>query len=331
MVTPNEISVIVQGPIRPGITDEVLRSVRNALPGGEIILSTWQGSDVSGLDFDVLILSEDPGAVVQDTLGELPNNINRQIVSSRCGLEKASRPYALKLRTDILLRSAKFLAEFGKWDEQSPPLHVKNRMLVCSYFTRNPRVFPLPFHPSDWVLFGHTEDVRRYFSPPLEDAAEIQWFRTHPRRHTGFYTTLLSRYVPEQYFCLHFLKQFEPLQFEYFNHATRENVLQTERVLSGDFVVLDYEEQFDLHFAKYNPNRTYQRYSLLSHREWQQLFREYCLGRLSGRGWRRFRCFWKRLIMHLQNVAIHLVHAFRLRRVMKKLLAYLQRKHGYAD
>ena len=331
MVTSNEISIVVQGPIVPGVTRDVLQSVRKALPGGEIILSTWQESDVAGLEYDKMVFSKDPGAVIQDTLGETSNNINRQIVTSQSGLKQVTRQYVLKLRSDILLCSASFLKEFGKWDQVAPPLHVKSRMLVCSYYTRDPRVFPLPFHPSDWILFGYTEDVRRYFSTPLEAIEEIQWFRTHSRKRPGFYAALLSRYVPEQYLCLHFVEKFEPIEFDYFDHATEKNIIQTERILAGDFVVLDYRTQCDILFTKYNPNKMYQQYSLLSHRAWQQLFYQYCLGRAKGIGKRRFCCFWKRRILILQNIAIKLIHLFRLRKVIKWSLAYIQRKKGYRN
>ena len=97
MVDFKEISVVVQGAISGKSTDpehyqitkKVLQSIRKYLPGAEIILSTWKGSDVKGLDYDQLVESDDPGAVL---LGEYNgvkafNNLNRQIVSSKAGLD----------------------------------------------------------------------------------------------------------------------------------------------------------------------------------------------------------------------------------------------------
>lgn len=331
MIQSNQISIVVQGPVRPGITSEVLQSIRNALPEGEIILSVWEGSDVTGLEFDKVVLSPDPGAVVQEEVNFTKSNINRQIVSTKRGLELVSRPYVLKFRTDILLNDASFLEQFEKWDRIVPPLHVKNRILICSYYTRNPRVFPLPFHPSDWVLFGCTEDIQKYFDVPLEEASEIQWFKTHKRLHPRFFPDLLSRYVPEQYFCIHYLEKFENIQCDCFDDATKDNILRTEQVLAGDFVVLDYQIQFNLRFAKYHPNKIFQQYSLLSHDQWKQLFQEHCLGNLHGKKKRLFFCFWKRRIQFWQQLCIKCIYLFKLRKIAKKVVLIWQRKDGYMD
>ncbi len=56
-----EISVVVQGPVVGASSDpddrqltrRCLTSIRALLPNAEIILSTWRGSDVSGLQLDV--------------------------------------------------------------------------------------------------------------------------------------------------------------------------------------------------------------------------------------------------------------------------------------
>jgi hypothetical protein len=78
MISDKDISVVVQGPIhkQDNLTKRVLESVRTHLPNAELILSTWKGSDVDGLDCDVLLLNDDPGAING-------YNVNRQIVSTR--------------------------------------------------------------------------------------------------------------------------------------------------------------------------------------------------------------------------------------------------------
>lgn len=90
-----EISIVVQGPVQPTITENALRSIREHLPGGEIILSTWEGTDCSGLEYDLLVLNQDPGVLPPAML-----NTNRQIVSTVNGLKRVTRKYAVKFRTD---------------------------------------------------------------------------------------------------------------------------------------------------------------------------------------------------------------------------------------
>lgn len=297
-----------------------LHSIRAILPGGELILSTWQGYEISDLSYDKLVCSDDPGSVVLDEVSGVSDNINRQLVSTRRGLEAATRPYCLKIRTDILLENADFLKEFGKWDALVPPLHVMNRILICNYYTRNPRVYPLPFHPSDWVLFGRTEDLKKYFSAPLEEASEIQWFKTHVRTRKGFYTNLLARYVPEQYLCINFLKHFEPVHCLCFDDASLQNIVQTEQMLAGDFVVLDYQKQFGISFTKYHPNRYLEKCSLVSHRYWQRLFQEYCLGHTQLRWVKLLWCWLLRKGFSLRSLALQLLHKLHLKEKVKHIL-----------
>lgn len=316
-----DLSIIIQGKCSEINKANALRRIQILLPEAEVIISTWKNYSDLHYETDTVIQLDDPGGVVADDVSNVSNNINRQIISTRAGLEKATRPYCLKIRTDILLENVDFLKEFGRYDEIAPPLHVKNRILICNYYTRNPRVYPLPFHPSDWVLFGRTEDLKRYFSAPCESTEEIRWFTTHPREQTGFYTNLLSRYVPEQYLCLNFLRQFEPVHCDCFYDATEENIRQTERMLAGDFVVLDYQKQFGIRFTKYRPNRYLEKSSLVSHRYWKQLFQEYCLHKTELRPFRLFLCFLARIGFALRRVLLHLLHCLHIKEKVKRLLS----------
>jgi len=76
-----DISVIVQGPVVGApdhLTRRCLASVRQHLPGAELVLSTWQGSDTGGLEYDLLVPNQDPGAPPYVDLPHLRNNVNRR-------------------------------------------------------------------------------------------------------------------------------------------------------------------------------------------------------------------------------------------------------------
>lgn len=154
-ILSEHISVIVQGPIHPqeSLTKRVLESVRTHLPNAELILSTWKGSDVSGLDCDVLLLNDDPGAINGN------NNVNRQIVSTRNGLQKASRQYAVKLRTDTLLTGTGFLEVFDRDTERREDFKVfQHKVVIPTLYTRNPLHFNI--HTGTSYFFSS----ERYFS-----------------------------------------------------------------------------------------------------------------------------------------------------------------------
>ena len=53
IISSEEISVVVQGPLDKELTFECLSSIRKWLPGSEIILSSWQNSDTNELIYEL--------------------------------------------------------------------------------------------------------------------------------------------------------------------------------------------------------------------------------------------------------------------------------------
>ena len=78
MIDSSEISVVVQGPVRPD-TAESLSSVRRVLPRAEIIFSTWEDEKADGLPFDKIVRSRMPPAYAQHIRTGILNNLNRLI------------------------------------------------------------------------------------------------------------------------------------------------------------------------------------------------------------------------------------------------------------
>ena len=87
-----DISVVVQGAVDRRLTAVCLGSMRRLLPGAQLILSTWEGTDPSGLDCDILVRSPDPGAKTMDTAHASSYNLNRMLRSSHAGLAHTGRP-----------------------------------------------------------------------------------------------------------------------------------------------------------------------------------------------------------------------------------------------
>lgn len=275
-----DISIVVQGAIEKQHTATCLSIFNYMLPDAEIILSTWTGSDVSGLNYDMVVFSEDPGAIVVDGVTGTLNNVNRQLVTTQAGLRKATRRYILKTRTDILFYNADFLSYFLKYDDK-PSAYFKARLLICNYYTRNPRIFDTCFHPSDWMVFGFAEDVCSYFENiSLMSGEELNWFKTHEKKST-FFTNYISRFTPEQHIFLQFLTQKEGVCCDCYYDHKKSQIVQTERAFAECFVVLDYQKQMGITFLKYDPNRYLEAHTLLTHWQWKALYSHYCKRELS--------------------------------------------------
>jgi hypothetical protein len=207
MTRPSDISVVVQGPLYEGLTREAVASVRRHLPGAEVIYSGWSGSDASSLQADQVVLSEDPGGRPHPHDPRFLYNTNRQIVSTRAGLQAAARPYAVKLRSDHLLTSAQFLQYGDRFPKRGADYAVfEHRVIVSDIYTQNPQRGPYLFHPSDWFHFGLTRDLLLLWDLPFAPEPEsTEYFRLHPEEKTRDVPELV-RYPTEQYNWLHCLR-----------------------------------------------------------------------------------------------------------------------------
>lgn len=252
-INSKDISVVIQGTMfrnsnepTKGI-DIVLPKIRKFFPDAEIIVSTWQGEDVSGLDVDRVVLSEDPGGFPDIKRGS--RNLNRQIVTTVAGVKASTRDYVLKTRCDIVFTSAE-IAQIGLSSESS---FLDNPITMTNIYVRSAIRSSLLFHPSDIVHFGLRKDVLSYWDIPLEIEYDIRKRRT--------LSALLSKVVstysifPEQSLCLGWLKK-NGINIVLNSPSFRSFRLikQWEEILTKEFRVLDYQKagiQFPPHFYRY--------------------------------------------------------------------------------
>ncbi|PIP82768.1 MAG: hypothetical protein CO113_03415 [Elusimicrobia bacterium CG_4_9_14_3_um_filter_62_55] len=288
-IAPSDISIIVQGPIcgatdgraGPSVTGRALNSIRKHFPGAELILSTWEGSDVSGLNFEVLIMSKDPGAGICNERYGLRHNVNRQIVSTTAGLKAASRKYAMKIRTDLLFTHSNCIDYLSRYNLRSNEYRLtKERILVVSTTSVNPRKsFQLPYHPCDWFYFGLKADLVDIFDIPLFIEPEFtHWFKTrkYPKNHPNFDNT--ARYAQESYIWYSFCKKRLNIEFDHLCDTSHNNVEISEKTFANNLVVLT-PSQLGIVSLKYEPNYA-NSWHMYTFTEWKRLYNKYCRGEL---------------------------------------------------
>lgn len=288
-IASNEISVIVQGPVMGDSeadmndrhTFHCLKSIRKHLPGSEIILSTWSDADTVGLDFDRLVLSEDPGGMFSGYRYNLRmlNNVNRQILSTQAGLHVASRKYAVKIRSDMILTGSGFLGYFGKFKERAQEWAIfKERLLTCTVYARNPRLsYPFPFHPSDFFFFGYLEDLRNLWDVPFATKDEIEWFRIRNRPWPSFDWEQECRYAPEQHIWLSLLRKHG--EIDVCDHAydcSEEAINLSELTFANNLVFLN-PKQLCVEWLKMKLLRK-DWFSIYTHGEWVEMYSRHCCG-----------------------------------------------------
>lgn len=161
-----DITFVVQGPVHPSITQQSILAIREIFPGSQVILSTWEGEDVSGLNADKVVLNKDPGSTIfvySKKNEPIKVNINRQITSSYQGLKAVTTKYAAKLRTDNILRNTNVINLFSQYSKRDKDFSFLNQRLVCSncYAKEFERGLPIPYFYSDLFQFGQTEDLMK--------------------------------------------------------------------------------------------------------------------------------------------------------------------------
>jgi hypothetical protein len=231
-----KISFVVQGPVLKesdaGVysTFEVLNSIRTNYKDAEIVLSTWKESDITGLDYDQLVLSDDPGGY---THFGVQNNCNRLILSSRSGIEKASNRYVVKTRSDILFTGPEINDKLKFIEPVKSEYGIFNKMVLSTnFYVRNPIKLNLVFHPSDILLIGEREDLLSYFDVPLA-----------PR---NFYINddESTRIVPEQYFFVHSILKKRNIDFHIprWGYTKLKYFTESEKYLFNNFTIFDTSE-----------------------------------------------------------------------------------------
>lgn len=297
-----EISILVHGPVekKNDTTKKSLLSLRRIFPGSKIILSTWKDTDLEGLDYDVLVENEDPGAGVfnipsdskfsiedkKQLLKPKYNNTNRMLFSVKAGLDKVETKYVLKLRSDIVLKNSNFLKCWDKFPKYNGAFRIfEHRIINNSTYAQFAHVMKdgtqlLPFHMSDWMHFGLSSDVKLLFDCPLQSAeSAYSYWDSHSRKNYDPYVNLRWQYPTETYILYSLVKdKFPQIVFNDSDDYNEKNMSQSNMVFADNFIFVD-EDKFTFEMKKYPSiflwdSQIYE--GLITHLQWQNLYKTYC-------------------------------------------------------
>lgn len=295
IINSKDISVVVQGAVDEKLTPACLASIRKILPDATIVLSTWKNSNVKTLDFDVLVENDDPGAEICDVVYNIKNNINRQILSTKNGLKIVKTKYAMKLRSDMKLVNNNFVKIFGKYDNyRNENCKIfKNRIIINNLYCANPEKTTYPFHISDWVQFGLTEDLLNLWDIELQKEPDMsRYFLNKPKPENDKNKTWLFKYIPEQYItisCL--LKNKIDLDCSFYSDLSDKNKDLTYLFFANNLVIMNYKN-YGIGFLKFNPYK-WDYTAQMTFNYWLKFYKQYCNQSLKIPFYCRFIKFYK--------------------------------------
>ena len=306
----SNITVLVHGKVEKD-TKLVLANVRSIFKDSKIILSTWKNSDLKDLDYDILVENNDPGAKIfnvpegikpnkkglykftigkekfQNVKGKY-NNVNRMLVTAKNGLEKVETEYVLRIRTDIILENSNFLKYWDLFPKHNGKYKIfKHRIINDSTFAQFAHVMKngihlLPFHMSDWIHFGLTEDVKLLYSCPLQDIEDSAQYWYNPKNKRKQFDPFIGagwRYPAEQHILYELVKKkFPEVKYENSDDYNEENMQVSNMIIADNFIMID-QPDFKFDINKYPslydwPAELYN--GFITYREWQNLYKTYC-------------------------------------------------------
>lgn len=288
-IDSSDISVVVQGQIVPKVTLLCLKNLRKYLSNAEIILSTWEYSDVSNLGglYDVLVFNKAPKAVIFDDVKNKYNNINRILISSQSGLEHASRKYILRIRSDLILKNDNLLYLFDDLSKRNFKSSLfKEKIFAYEKFSikydeKNEIKQRMLFHISDWCYLGLKEDLVELFNIPLVKEPDFsRYFETHAKSVNDIHKTRLWKMSPEQYIISENAKKvFKNLNFENYLDITEENIQISEDFIINNFRIFSEKEWgFSSYKKEYKNIKMFLRAPYVYYSKFEQLkdYKKYC-------------------------------------------------------
>ncbi|WP_429193755.1 WavE lipopolysaccharide synthesis family protein [Aeromonas veronii] len=242
-INDQDITFVVQGPVQAskersqidGVTSQCLKSIRTHFPTSTIILSTWKGQNIDGLDFDQVLLLEDPGQnIIMNDGDVIKLNNNRQLYGVHMGLAMVTTPYAVKIRSDNLITGRGFLELYQKYvnvQRDCDFCYLENRVITSSaFFISSHYGKPVFFHKSDLFDFGQTSDLLKIWPQKLLGQLKFNLKSGYKERYPA----------TEQYFVLHWLSKLLNKELKINNKANDDAGLGKSfwsRFLVNNFIV----------------------------------------------------------------------------------------------
>jgi hypothetical protein len=181
----------------------LITSIKHFYPKSPIIFSTWDSESVDFSGGITLVLSKDPGSGLRYKNRPEKNNINRQIISTRAGLNAVKTRFVVKMRSDLLVenrRLEKIIDKLPKTPSHSLSI-FENYIIVLDRLTFSPnkKLNPL-LHVTDMLQAGLTTDVRRMWDIPIMTSAQENFYENVEPILASKVANHLPEFRAEQYF-----------------------------------------------------------------------------------------------------------------------------------
>lgn len=220
------VGIVLQGSVKENITF-VLNSVywyRKIYPDIAIVVSAWKDelkdADKTKLEeYRCRVLENEDPQVLDKEKGHL----GHQLYSTLKGieyLEELGIRYVLKMRNDIRCYKADIIPYFLNLLHLFPKAceDMEERLLSVSF--SNSFIY-VPFHLSDFIWFGHMEDMKKLYSIPYRGEKELRYLEEKDLEFKKEYDKSFLKSAKKEYVSD---KKPEPILDEFYLKVNSEEV-----------------------------------------------------------------------------------------------------------
>jgi|688.fasta_scaffold168966_2 hypothetical protein len=279
----SEITFVVQGKVllKDGVnlTELCVKSIRRFFPESRIILSTDIGEDTLNLDVDECVYSMQSDKVVieNDRVGNImPANL--QIVTTFEGLKRVKTPYAVKIRSDMVLKNDNLL-----WLMRNRPRrNLINKFKVCEQFVIilnwsavNPSYYlKLLHHPSDQLFAGKTSDLLAIWNCPEYPVEYMRWYSNHDYPSGARHGNSLVKFRCETWIWYNFIKKYSNLDFNNSYDYNPELLEESQGFIANNLMIVG-SKLAGVQSLKNPPNTINSKVKMFTYYDWLKLSRTY--------------------------------------------------------
>ena len=257
-----EISFCIQGPVAKGKsgnnqTEALVQSIDRLFPGSPVILATWKGSDLNWatrLDNVKVLELDDPGSGPRTFRANEPNNINRQLRSSRIALASADTEFAVKVRSDLIFESNRLLKILSKLPgtPAAPLSFFRKYIVVLDRLTIDPDgPLKVPMHPSDYFQAGLLADLRLFWDTSEISLEDESYFLSGRNSETDKSGNHIPRHRAEAYFWKEVVRRHTGQDLSSLETQERDLVISTKSTFIHNLLPMN-KMSLGLQSQKYN-------------------------------------------------------------------------------
>ena len=287
-ISDRDLSFVVQGNVAidkasgENFTRKACESIRRYFPHAEIILSTWEGQDIQDIPHDLACFSSpiETHSIIRPDGKPYFHTVNHEIITSRRGLERCKRKYAVKLRSDMAFYGDGLLQYLQRYKKHSSGNYrfFKERLLVLPCYNYRRTKIAYPYNICDWIYAGLQTDLLDLFSIPLEDYSTLRI------RDGEEIPRVEDNMGAEQYIWVAFLKKKGHID-KFYNKEkfSSEEWIDFEKTIAENFIFLSADTMkvniLKSPFASY-ASRPFLSQGLYTNMEWKRLYNSYGGGRI---------------------------------------------------